>query len=719
MPLPSPNLDDLRFQRDLVDEARRRIIRYCPEWTDYNLSDPGITLIELFAWMTEMIVYRLNRVPEKNYRRFLDVLGVQLQPASSARAELTFRLSAPFPITPEDDTVAFVPQGTEVATRLTEEEQEITFTTDEKLTIVPPTPVQLRRERDVTKNYLPRLGLETFYAFDPEHPQEGDTFYLGFDETQDISGHVLQLAFTCEDTQATGIRREDPPLVWECSTGNSEWEEVPPSARPGERDTTGGLNNPQGELVFYLPLSMVPEQVHGRAAHWLRCRFEARRPEQGKYTQSPRILDITAHTLGATTRATHAVIQEGEILGRSNGEPGQAFTLAHVPILALQEGERAEVEEIHAGEVVFVPWEQVPDFAASSRYDRHFTVDTASGEVCFGPAVQQPDGTVRQYGRVPEAGRRIRFGRYRYGGGTAGNVPAGRLQVLKTSLPYIDRVTNLRRAEGGRDPERLEEATLRARREMRAQQRAVTAEDFESFGKRTSRAVARVKCRTPDKVDGLLPPGMIELLVVPAAFDGIRVGDLSRLRLEPSLREEIVAHLDPYRLLTTTLNVKEPRYLGVKVTAQIVPSEYSRPETVRDRVVERLRHFITPLALGDDETLSEMVGHTWEGWPFGRDLYVSELFSLIQQVPGVKHVLDVQVSHRQVVPRRESRAERPEAHPEAPGGASPEVGEGPVLSPAEGPGQLPELTPVEARLLKVPADTVLCSLDHDVEVVYL
>ena len=138
MPLPEPILDDLRFQQDLVDEARRRIIRYCPEWTDYNLSDPGITLIELFAWMTEMIVYRLNRVPEKNYIKFMELLGIQLQPASSARAELTFRLSTPFPVGPEDDTVAVVSQGTEVATRPTEEEEELIFTTDERLVIRPP-----------------------------------------------------------------------------------------------------------------------------------------------------------------------------------------------------------------------------------------------------------------------------------------------------------------------------------------------------------------------------------------------------------------------------------------------------------------------------------------------------------------------------------------------------------------------------------------------------
>ena len=90
MTLPIPNLDDLRFQSDLVDEARKRIIHYCPEWTEYNISDPGITLIELFAWMTEMMVYRLNRVPEKNYLKFLDMLGFQMTPSRTAETNITF-----------------------------------------------------------------------------------------------------------------------------------------------------------------------------------------------------------------------------------------------------------------------------------------------------------------------------------------------------------------------------------------------------------------------------------------------------------------------------------------------------------------------------------------------------------------------------------------------------------------------------------------------------
>ena len=131
MPLPAPNLDDRSFQ-DILDEARRRIPQYCPEWTDHNLSDPGITLLELFAWMTDMLLYRLNRVPDKNHIKFLDLIGVRLQPARPATADLTFRLTAP----QTEDVV--IPEGTEVATVRTEAREAVTFTTDRDLTIAVP-----------------------------------------------------------------------------------------------------------------------------------------------------------------------------------------------------------------------------------------------------------------------------------------------------------------------------------------------------------------------------------------------------------------------------------------------------------------------------------------------------------------------------------------------------------------------------------------------------
>ena len=89
--IPSPKLDDRQFQ-DIVDEALRLIPRYAPEWTNHNPSDPGITLLELAAWMTDQILFRLNRVPEKNYIAFLNLLGIRLKAPRAAWGLLQFKL---------------------------------------------------------------------------------------------------------------------------------------------------------------------------------------------------------------------------------------------------------------------------------------------------------------------------------------------------------------------------------------------------------------------------------------------------------------------------------------------------------------------------------------------------------------------------------------------------------------------------------------------------
>lgn len=77
MSLPLQNLDDITFE-ELVKEAKSLIPVYTSEWTNHNPSDPGITLVELFAWLCEMIIYRIDQIPEKNYLRFLNLLGIQL-----------------------------------------------------------------------------------------------------------------------------------------------------------------------------------------------------------------------------------------------------------------------------------------------------------------------------------------------------------------------------------------------------------------------------------------------------------------------------------------------------------------------------------------------------------------------------------------------------------------------------------------------------------------
>jgi predicted phage baseplate assembly protein len=684
MSLPAPNLDDLRFQSDLVDEARKRIVNYCPEWTDYNVSDPGITMIELFAWMTELMVYRLNRVPEKNFIKFLDMLGLQPMPASSARTELTFWLSTRLPFSPEDKQTVIVPQGFEVRSGQTE--NEVVFTIANALEIVPPLLAHVRKEGEFNRNFLSRMGLETFYSFDQQTPRQGDTFYLGFSAENDLCGHTLQLIFSCDPTEAVGIRREDPPWVWECQGADGNWQELKLSNFEGEKDTTGGLNNPEGQLVLYLPLTFKPASLYGLEAFWLRCRIEQRNPLQGMYSETPRIKKIEAFTLGATIPAMHSTRVEGEILGVSSGEPGQSFTLSYSPVLSLAAEEKLEVQETRDGELVYVPWQQVNDFSQSTRFDRHYVLDMASGTVRFGPSVRQPDASVAQYGRVPESGRTIRFSHYRYGGGVSGNLPPGSLTTVSAAVAYVARVSNLVRAAGGRDQENLDELKMRAQRELQAQRRAVTAQDYEQFTRNFSRGIARARCLTPND-NPTKGSGSVAVLVVPAVAESLKAGVLSALHLDAKLQTDLRSHLDQYRLLTTPLTVREPRYMGVKVKARVVPQDYINPAEVIQRVNEELQRYLTPLRLDERLPLLQ-TSESWDGWEFGRDLFTAEIISLIQQVPSVKFVLDVEISYRSIVP----------------------VEEGSIFEDA---------TPVPLKLvdkvLRVPPDGLICSLTHEID----
>ncbi len=683
MSLPAPNLDDLRFQRDLVDEARRRIIHYCPEWTEYNLSDPGITLIELFAWMTELTVYRLNRVPEKNYIKFLELLGMQLSPAAAAKTELTFWLSAGLPFSPGDKQTVTIPQGYEVASDSNAE--NVIFTTEAPLEIVPPLLAHLRKESEFNRNFASRLGLETFYPFDADTPQAGDTFYLGFDPANNISGHILRLEFICEPTEAVGIRREDPPWVWECLMPDGTWLELAPSNADGEKDTTGGLNNELGSLVLYLPTACKETNLYGVPAFWLRCRIEQRNPFQGMYSESPRVRHINPYSIGAAVPSVHSVLVKAEELGNSTGEPGQSFSLRHSPVLKLLQGEWLEVQENQAGEVVFVPWQEVEDFSRSTRFDRHYVLDHANGTVHFGASVRQSNGAILQYGRLPESGRRVRMSGYRQGGGVQGNLPIGSLTQMISPLAYVTRVNNRTRALGGRDQESLEELKLRAQRELQSQRRAVTAADFEHIALQTSRSISRVRCLPATSSQGT--SGTVTVVVVPAVPEALMAGNLASLHVQDSLRQEVQAALDSARLMTTVLRVATPRYIGVGVKARIIPQPYIQPAQVERDVRLELARFLSPLPLDDKQPLL-LEGEKWEGWQFGRDLFKAEIISLIQQVPNVKYVVDVEVYSRPVNP-----VEELEKAPE------------PAL-------------PVQSveQVLQVPDDTLVCSLDHQIEV---
>ena len=207
--LPAPKLDDRRFQ-DLVDEAKRRVQQRCPEWTDHNVSDPGVTLIETFAWMTDQLLYRLNRVPDLNYVKFLELIGVTLLPPTAASTELTFRLSKP----PTD--VLPIPAGTQVSTPRSGSSEQITFATTAPLPIVPCSLQTLVDSRGAVRRHDDEQAIVCF----SDRPQPGDAVLVGLDTA--VPSSVVRLHLSCRKGAGGGIAPDNPPLVWDARVGQDE-----------------------------------------------------------------------------------------------------------------------------------------------------------------------------------------------------------------------------------------------------------------------------------------------------------------------------------------------------------------------------------------------------------------------------------------------------------------------------------------------------------------
>ena len=214
MALPAPNLDDRTFQ-DLVDDAKRLVQQRCPEWTDHNVSDPGVTLIELFAWMTEQVIYRLNQVPDRLYLKFLELIGVQPEPPRPARADVTFWLSAAQPVPLE------VPEGTVVATLRTGPEAPVAFTVTRAVTIAPCAlaRVVLSRGGRTDVDEAAELDRGEPLAVFSDVPAVDDSLVLEL--TAAVPSCAVTLRFDCEDAYGERIDPRRPPFTWEASGGGA------------------------------------------------------------------------------------------------------------------------------------------------------------------------------------------------------------------------------------------------------------------------------------------------------------------------------------------------------------------------------------------------------------------------------------------------------------------------------------------------------------------
>ncbi|WP_326577193.1 putative baseplate assembly protein [Streptomyces sp. NBC_00487] len=613
MALPSPNLDDRRFQQ-FVDDAKRYIQQRAPEWTDHNVSDPGVTLVETVAHMADQIVYRLNRVPEKNHLAFLDLVGITLFPPSAARTDVTFWLSAP----QEEPVVLSV--GTEVATVRTESEEAVVFATEGELAVVPcelrylVTQLPGEPVADRTADLAEGKDLMCF----AESPRPGDCMLFGLTAAVPYCAVVLELDSVVD---GVGVDPRQPPLVWEA------WTEDGWTTCEVDRDGTGGLNRP-GEVVLHMPGGHTLSRTGGQEAGWLRCRVTDPLPGQPFYTTSPTVRAAEAFTIGGTTTVVHAETVYDEALGESTGLPGQRLRLAHFPVVGDTPPVLLQTAE-HDG---WTDWDVVASFAASTSYDRHITLDSATGEIAFGPAVREPDGTLRQYGAVAPKGAVIRAVRYRTGGGRAGNVARGAIRVLRTSVPYVSEVVNREAARGGVDAETVEEAKVRAPITLRAQERAVTLRDYEELARRAAPETARITCLEGE--EGEHGAYAVRVLVVPQAVPDPG----GRLRFEQlvpgdALLRRITRHLDERRLIGTRLAVGPPFYQGITVVATLHAFRGTDTDRVRRQAHDALYRHLDPLTGGADG----------RGWPFGRPVQSGEVFAVLQRVPGVELVDDVQL----------------------------------------------------------------------------
>ncbi|RFS83463.1 putative baseplate assembly protein [Actinomadura spongiicola] len=611
MTLPAPNLDDRRFQQ-FVDDAKRYIQQRCPEWTDHNVSDPGVTLIEAVAHMVDQLVYRLNRVPEKNHVAFLDLLGITLLPPAAARSDVTFWLSAP----QEQDVL--LPTGVEVASERTEHEEAIVFTTERDLRIVPCelTAIAVQPEgRPAVDHTADVQGGEDFACFSAV-PRPGDVLAFGLSAAVPSCAVLLTLDSRVD---GVGVDPRQPPLRWEAWTGEGwRWCEV-------ESDGTGGLNRP-GEVILHVPDGHVKSRLGTREAAWLRCRVTDPQSGQPFYSVSPTVRSAEAATIGGTTGAVHAETILDEMLGEAAGVPGERFRTEHAPVVA---GDPPLVLESSDGDG-WEEWQVVEHFSVSRPTDPHFRLDAATGEISFGPAVRTPDGRLQQHGAVPAKGAVLRASRYRTGGGRAGNVARGALSVLRTSIPYVARVENREAARGGVDAETLEEAKVRAPIALRAQDRAVTPRDYEELARRAAPDAARIRCLP---VDGS-GAGAVRVLVVPQA-----VADPGgRLRFEQlvpgdDLLRRVTRHLDERRPIGIRLAVGPPFYQGVTVVSTLHAFGGTEAERVRLAALDALYAHLDPLTGGADG----------RGWPFGRPLQSGEVFAVLQRVPGVELVDEVRL----------------------------------------------------------------------------
>ncbi len=310
MALPLPNLDDKSFLR-IVEDARALIPSTAPEWTDHNVHDPGITFIELFAWLAEIEHYRLNNTSGAGFLQFFSMIG--LTPQGQQAAEVTISLNLKNPA-----EGVFVPANSRVMAigkeLLPFETVHDVFLTTAELKRV----ITRARGREIVQTLAQVDDVAHYEAFGPS-PAVGDSLELGFENWFDESeGHLTITLFEDDlpprqplTSDAKGFS-SSAKLKWELFA-SPDWIDLDVI-----EDRTLNLSR-SGEVVFRRP-----QQATKRGGlKWLRARIE-----RGQYEIPPRILSIQTNTIRA--RQIQTIVNED--LGKGLGQADQEVRLRRYPI---------------------------------------------------------------------------------------------------------------------------------------------------------------------------------------------------------------------------------------------------------------------------------------------------------------------------------------------------------------------------------------------------
>lgn len=616
MPLENflPTIDDRRFD-DIMAEIRTRIARYTPEWTpvwtDVNDNDPGITMVQVFAWLSDMMLYRMSKVPMLNYIKFLQLLGIELNPAEPAQAEITFPVVDGF-----SDLYVIVPERTQVSATSSDDSAPLIFETQRSLYALAPGLKSLQAFDGYDYTDIHADNDESGQGFEPFGPlaTSDSAFLLGFDYANEFPPQVeLNLAvwvfhqgarpapFNCDLPQTRAF--PSAQIVWEYWKG-SEWQALSLLKDETQAFTQTGhiyLKTPAKGQMQRASIGAVTDQ-----RYWIRARLQS-----SAYERPPQLFAIRTNTVAATQTQT----AQDEVLGGSDGSRNQVFQLANTPVVV--DTLMLEVNEIGT---IYDVWTRVDDFFRSSPSDRHYVLDRTSGEVRFGDGV---NGSI-PIGNVDNADANVVARLYRFGGGKSGNVSAGTLKTLLTSISGIDEngITNLQAAFGGRDEETLDQAKLRAPQSIKNKCRAVTDEDFESLAKEAAN-IARAKALPlyhPD-FPGVKVPGVISVVVVPDSDDPAPMPSDGTLRT-------VCAYLNVRRLLTTEVYVIAPTYQKVEIRAQVIAEDNADLAAVKVGIENTLLTYFHPLKGGEDS----------QGWPFGGAMYYSRVYQRVFTVIGVQRI---------------------------------------------------------------------------------